>query len=127
MNPFLLYLVMKLDDIVFMSSALMLVAAFVWAGCWTVRGMNIDFEGESPCLLYAARKALIVAIVSCAVALVTPSTKQVAAIYVLHHLTTGQTLATIERESGELYGLFKAWLRTEIEDAPSDPAPKDAP
>lgn len=116
MNPFLLYLILKLDDVQTCASIVFVSALVVWAISWAIRGMLMDDGGDSPRLAVAARRSLVAAIASLAVMLVTPSTKQVAAIYVLHKLTESQTLAAIERESGELYGLFKAWLRAEIEE-----------
>lgn len=126
MNAFELYLILKLDDL---TTALGWVFGFSlasWCVCWVVNGVRFMDEDEGhPGLRRAARRFLLAGGIALALCAVVPTTKQVAAIYVLSALTQDETVETIKSESGEMYDLFKAWLRSEIEE--STPIAEEAP
>lgn len=117
MNPFTLYLILKLDTILVVSGifgTILLIVGLVWffmMGDNEVLFNDEDFSKDPEFKWWL--RTVSFGIFLWLIVIFVPSTKQVAVIYVVSKLTQEETLDKIEAESGEIYNLFKEWLRNQ--------------
>lgn len=112
-----LYWILMLDNISAAIAALSIVSMVALA----IAILAAGFTGIAPtspaekavsktlCRIIAISAPFVVLLVVAAV--LTPTTKQAAVIYVLPRIATDENLDAIQAEAGDLYGLAKQWLK----------------
>lgn len=111
-TPFELYMILKLDAIQGILITLGIVSAIIFTA-FTISAFAAD---DAPIIAKIVLPILTLFFAAvCIVGVMTPSTKQAAMIYVAPRIINSDLIQQdIPKETAEIYGLAKQWLREQI-------------
>ena len=115
MSPWTLYQITRCDVVLNVSIAVAVtaLASGVLACIAAIGQAGVDqLEAFPPWLSPLVRKLAFVLAFSLAVACVTPTTNQMAAIVVIPAIVNSET---VQEEASELYGLAKTWMKQQVD------------
>ena len=119
-SPFVLYWILKLDTIQVVAG-LVGVFGIILGGVGFLLSYcddygEIDVENESGQRLRRwIGRWMIVPVLAALLATFLPSSRQMAAIWLLPKVATHKNLGNLSGEAGEVWGLAKDWLRDQVE------------